>query len=408
MAVPAHQAVCRRLATALLATLVLLVPSVAAAAPGPTAVPASGAAPDSYAGPCTDDLGVTVVVDFQQLGGATVVRCAPGSNGQPFQGSGLQAFQAAGIQIAGTSQHGLSVVCRVNGRPAADEELPIPGDEHYTEQCVKMPPAAAFWSYWQADNGGSWTFSQLGVTGSTARAGGFEALSFSLNSTSAPPRTAPSRPAPEPSPPPPPEPTDPPEQPEPGPSEPAPSKPAPPSPTPTDPAPSDPAPNPEPSDPAPSDPDPGEPRPTDPGSGDPAPSDPEPTAPEVTDPADPPADPGTTPSADDPSGTDQGTSAEGTDTESASTDAETSTDTEDATATSTPEDGAAQAAPDPAEDSADPSAQVAGAQVASEPTDQGGAGALWVTFGILLVLGGLAFLISRRRRDPGITHQVEP
>ena len=369
------QAVCRVLAILSLVAAGLWSPSLASAAAAPAPAPQSPA-PQSYAGPCTDDLGVTVVVDFQQLGGETVVRCAPGSGGQPFQGSGLDAFRAAGLEVTGTSQHGASVVCRVNGRPAADEPLPIPGDEDYTEQCVQMPPAAAFWSYWQADNGGSWAFSQLGVTASTARAGGFEALSFSLNSTSAPPRTAPSRPNPEPPPTQDPEPP-PSEDPKPPPSE---DPEPPPAETPT------PAPSPEP--PAPS-------------SG-PGPSG-GPTAPEAA------PTPEATGATTDGPDTEDDTDAAGGESATSTQDPTAGDDTEAATATAAP--GDASPSTSQLDDSDDPTTGVTRDEFTDPADDGGGATTLWVTVGILLLLGALGFFVSRsrRRRDGAdLTHEVEP
>src|SRR5262245_58733192 len=53
------------------------------------------------AGPCPAGAGVTVVVDFQDLGGGTVVRCAPGE-----QRSGLAALRAAGFRPTGTARWG--------------------------------------------------------------------------------------------------------------------------------------------------------------------------------------------------------------------------------------------------------------------------------------------------------------
>lgn len=411
---PTTQAVCRALAALSLVAAGLWSPFLASADSGPHAgavnspgLPAAPV-PQSYAGPCTDDLGVTVVVDFRDLGGATVVRCAPGSGGQPFQGTGLEAIQAAGIQLAGTSQHGLSVVCRVNGRPAPDEELSIPGDDAYIEQCAQMPPASAFWSYWQADNGGSWAFSQRGVTSTTARAGGFEGLSFSLNSTAgAPPRMAPSRPSPEPSPTPEPEPS--PSDPEPSPSEPEPS-------------PTEPEPTPPPSDNPPGDNPPSDSPPTQDPTPAPAPSPPSDPAPEP-EPA-PAPDPAPGPSPDDPAtsssappSSDPGPEPDPTDdAEQAAPD-----DASPTTSDPTPGDGesATTAPPETAADGAeatsppvttdDATSDAASEQFTADPTDDGGgAGALWVTVGVLLLLGLLTFLASRRRRDPGLTHEVEP
>jgi hypothetical protein len=155
-------------------------------------LPARAAAAQS--GPCPDADGVTVVVDFQGLGGSTIVRCAAGP-----QETGLAALKSAGISITGTLRWGEAFICRIEGRPGAD-----------TESCRDTPPANAYWSYWHASNGGSWTYSQQGVAYRTPPPGSFEGWSFALDATATgapPPRVAPSRPAP---PPPQPAPADPP------------------------------------------------------------------------------------------------------------------------------------------------------------------------------------------------------
>ncbi|ASW55376.1 hypothetical protein [Plantactinospora sp. KBS50] len=134
------------------------------------------------AGYCPDAAGVTVVVDFNELGGGTVVRCAPGD-----QATGLAALKSAGFQVTGTLRWGEGFICRIDGRPTAA-----------TEKCVDTPPASAYWSYWYAANGGSWTYSDKGVLNRKPPAGSFEGWSFSLNRSAdnAPrPGAAPTRPA---------------------------------------------------------------------------------------------------------------------------------------------------------------------------------------------------------------------
>ncbi|BCJ61960.1 hypothetical protein [Micromonospora endophytica] len=161
------------------AALVLaLVAAGALAAPGPAVAAGS-------AGYCPDSGGVTVVVDFKELGGGTIVRCASGD-----QDTGLAALKNAGFQVAGTLRWGEGFICRIEGKPTAG-----------TEKCVDTPPASAYWSYWHAPNGGSWTYSDKGVLNRTPPAGSFEGWSFSLNrGTDNPPRpaVAPVRPAPPP------------------------------------------------------------------------------------------------------------------------------------------------------------------------------------------------------------------
>lgn len=131
-------------------------------------------------GHCTDDTGVTLVVDFQDLGGETIIACvddvAPGT-------TGLQVLQKAGMNPAGTMHDGPGFVCRINDRPSRSETIPISGRPDYRETCRLTPPSSAFWSYWHADNGGSWTFSQYGAGNRAAIVGGYEGWSFSLNRT---------------------------------------------------------------------------------------------------------------------------------------------------------------------------------------------------------------------------------
>lgn len=134
---------------------------------------------------CPGATGVTVVIDFQELGGTTIVRCAPGD-----QATGLTALKNAGIQIAGTNRWGEAFICRIEGKPGAADE-----------PCIDTPPASAYWSYWHSPNGGNWTYSQWGVMNRKPPQGSFEGWSFSKNKTSTtnpPPRVGPQRPAPPP------------------------------------------------------------------------------------------------------------------------------------------------------------------------------------------------------------------
>ncbi|MBT8225541.1 MAG: hypothetical protein KJO75_08600 [Dactylosporangium sp.] len=146
-----------------LATVALL-----AAIAGPLIVAAPAAAIDTSKGSsgyCPDGTGVTVVIDFQGLGGGTIIRCAPGD-----QSTGLTALKSAGVQIAGTIRWGEGFICRIEGKPTVA-----------AERCVDTPPTSAYWSYWHAPNGGSWTYSDKGVANRKPPQGSFEGWSFSLN-----------------------------------------------------------------------------------------------------------------------------------------------------------------------------------------------------------------------------------
>ena len=78
---------------------------------------AAPAAAAGHEGACTDDTGVTVVVDLQDLGGDVTVRCATDF---PTGGTGLDALVVAGFTPAGTVRDGAGFVCRIDDRPSAD------------------------------------------------------------------------------------------------------------------------------------------------------------------------------------------------------------------------------------------------------------------------------------------------
>ncbi|HSF97269.1 MAG TPA: hypothetical protein VLA55_01150 [Ornithinibacter sp.] len=122
----AHR-VLRRLAGTVAATGLALAGLAVAAAP------ASAAA-------CSGTSGVTVVVD---TGGSISTRCA---SGDPSSAWG--ALTAAGF---GTTpvQTFPGALCQINGYPDTS--------------CVRMPPASAYWAFFHARAGGSWTYSSSGV-----------------------------------------------------------------------------------------------------------------------------------------------------------------------------------------------------------------------------------------------------
>jgi hypothetical protein len=166
-----------------------------------TALPASaidtGKGTPGY---CPDATGITVVIDFQELGGTTIVRCAQGD-----QATGHAALKNAGVQIAGTSRWGEALVCRIEGKPGANDE-----------SCKDTPPPGARWSYWYAPNGGAWKYSEWGAMDRKPPPGSFEGWSFSkdkTDTTTPPPRIAPIRPGGQSKPPPPPPPAAPPQPP---------------------------------------------------------------------------------------------------------------------------------------------------------------------------------------------------
>ena len=178
------------LATCLTVTTGVVVGSLAVAPP-------VAAATSWKAGVCkvADTTKVTVVVDVQNLDNpltTPVVRCV---SGLTVNSTGLAALQAAGVNPVGTAQYGLAFICRLLNRPSATETFTVSG-KSYSEKCGRTPPAAAYWGYWQATDGGSWTYSQYGASTAKVKLGGFEGWSFSLNktaSTNPKPRSTPKR-----------------------------------------------------------------------------------------------------------------------------------------------------------------------------------------------------------------------
>jgi hypothetical protein len=134
-----------------LAALILASTGLTAASPSP-----------AQAAPCNGTSGVTVVVDFTALGGGVTVACAPGD-----PATGIAALQGGGFTVTGTKRWGLAFVCRVNG-------VPTPA----AEPCVNTPPATAYWSYWHAPAGGSWTYSTVGAASYNPAPGTVEGWAF--------------------------------------------------------------------------------------------------------------------------------------------------------------------------------------------------------------------------------------
>jgi hypothetical protein len=126
-------------------------------------------------GPCPTADGVTVVVDFASLGEGVHVRCAAGS-----PSTGFGALELAGIDYD-TALRSSGFLCRIAGKPS-------------TDPCIDPSPAAAHWSYWLADRGGSWCYSNLGAGVRRPPKGTVEGWVFEQGSSAAgsrPPAIAP-------------------------------------------------------------------------------------------------------------------------------------------------------------------------------------------------------------------------
>ena len=110
--------------------------------------------------------GVVVVVDAGELGGPQTTRCAEGN-----PGSGLAALTAAG--------HDYSFVPRIPGMVCTIDARPDP---------CNGAPADAYWSYWHAEAGGSWSYSSRGAGERDPQPGSVEGWAFGAGD---PPRAAP-------------------------------------------------------------------------------------------------------------------------------------------------------------------------------------------------------------------------
>lgn len=132
--------------------------AAAVAVTAATAAPvAAGTAP---VGACGDGEGVTVVVDFTDLGGEVEVGCAAGD-----PASGREALAAAGFTPADGTYPGL--ICTIDGLPD-----PCPAEF-----------AGSYWAYWSADQGGDWEASQVGADDADPVPGAFEGWRYNDGAT---------------------------------------------------------------------------------------------------------------------------------------------------------------------------------------------------------------------------------
>jgi hypothetical protein len=156
------------------------------------------AAPAAEAAACSGSSGVTVVVDFGSLGGGVQTGCAAGD-----PASGLAALSAAGHGYTFVPRQ-FGLVCQIDARPN-----PCNG-----------APTTAYWSYWHATRGGSWSYATAGAGGYNPQPGTVEGWAFGAGgrpgiappAAPAPPPPAPkptTKPAPRPSAQPPPAPAPP-------------------------------------------------------------------------------------------------------------------------------------------------------------------------------------------------------
>ena len=132
----------------------------------------------AQAAACTNTTGVTVVVDY---GSTSNTYCAADA-------SSAGAVLDSVTDVAYVPMYGNGVVCKINSVPS-------------NQTCQRMPPSSAYWAFWHAPRGGSWTYSSSGVADYNPAAGSVIGFAFGSGGapSSAPPAAAPA-PAPKPSP----------------------------------------------------------------------------------------------------------------------------------------------------------------------------------------------------------------
>ena len=137
---------------------------------------AAGVVPISSASAatCSSADGVSVVVDFHELGGGVQSACVADGGGS----SAAALFDAAGFSIDRV-QRQQGFVCRISGKPASDP-------------CVNTPPADAYWGLWWSDGtSGQWTYATRGVDSQTVPDGGYVAFSWNGSTSRSAPGASP-------------------------------------------------------------------------------------------------------------------------------------------------------------------------------------------------------------------------
>ena len=133
-----------------------------------TGVSALSLAPNAQAAPCGSRAGVTIIVEYGDPVG-TLVGCATGD-----PATGLEALKISGYRYTFVPRQP-GFVCTIDARP---------------NPC-NNGPANAYWSYWPARPGGSWSYGSIGAgllprargraeLGLLAAYGGVSALAYGL------------------------------------------------------------------------------------------------------------------------------------------------------------------------------------------------------------------------------------
>ncbi|CAN5446355.1 hypothetical protein BH10ACT6_BH10ACT6_11230 [soil metagenome] len=155
-----------RASLALVPLLAFALAGCAASGSGSASTPIPSPAA-STAGPCAE---VTVVVEFTTLAHKPITACAPA-------GVASDVLKAAKLTIAGTTDYGNQVICRV-------DDLPAPA----VESCATLP-SAAYWAMWiRTSADAKWEYAQEGVATQQLTAGQSLGLRYTLGDDTTPPQ----------------------------------------------------------------------------------------------------------------------------------------------------------------------------------------------------------------------------
>lgn len=162
---------------------------VAASLPG---VPEAPGAPSARGSACD---GVAVVVDGAALdagplGSVSSLGCASVSP-KDTEVTARDALLAAGLELTGTTQWGSAFVCRVDGRPALDEQVRRADGGTGSETCERTPAQGASWALWTSTDGSTWVYADRGVVDLEVGAGDVVGLSFVTTAEPAAPEVSP-------------------------------------------------------------------------------------------------------------------------------------------------------------------------------------------------------------------------
>ncbi|WP_267238906.1 hypothetical protein [Nocardioides islandensis] len=123
---------------------------------------------------CPGTSGVTVVVEFKQLGRGSAQSCVADGGGHTAD----RLLRDAGYALDFV-QRFPGFVCRIDGLPADDP-------------CVNTPPSDAYWGLWWSDGTtGKWTYSSLGAGSLSVPAGGYVAMVWDGSAASVAPAASP-------------------------------------------------------------------------------------------------------------------------------------------------------------------------------------------------------------------------